>query len=147
MKTLVVDDSGVMRRFIVKTLKTYRPDMEIEEAKVGEKAVFLTKVTTFDLILMDWNMPYMSGLESVTKIRKNGVESIIFMVTTNAEKKQIIQAMKAGVNDYIIKPFTPETLIEKIEKHFPAPEKQIPNESQATPSIITEPSSLSPEVD
>lgn len=69
-----------------------------------------------DLVLADWNMPNMSGLEMVTKIRELDKTTPIIMVTTEAEKPRIIEAIKAGVNNYVIKPFTPDALLQKIDE-------------------------------
>ncbi len=70
----------------------------------------------FDLMLVDWNMPNMTGLEMITKVRETDKDTPIIMVTTEAEKPRIIEAIKAGVNNYVIKPFTPDALMEKIDE-------------------------------
>ena len=116
MKILVVDDSSTMRRIIVNTLGKigYK---DISQAEDGKDA--LNKVNSegkFDLIVTDWNMPIMSGLEFVEKFRASDKETPILMVTTNATKEDVIEALKAGVNHYVVKPMTPETLHEKINQ-------------------------------
>jgi two-component system chemotaxis response regulator CheY len=68
----------------------------------------------FDMMLVDWNMPNMNGLEMIGKIREQDKATPIIMVTTEAEKPRIIEAIKAGVNDYVVKPFTPDALLDKI---------------------------------
>jgi two-component system chemotaxis response regulator CheY len=72
-------------------------------------------MTDVDIILTDWNMPEMDGLEYVKRVRAGNPSIPILMVTTNAAKDDIVEALKNGVNNYIVKPFTPETLKEKVE--------------------------------
>jgi len=114
MKILLVDDSRTMRNIwkkIVASLGT----VEVAEAGDGVEGLAAVKAQgPFDLMLVDWNMPNMNGLEMITKVRETDKSSIIIMVTTEAEKPRIIEAIKAGVNNYVVKPFTPETLLGKI---------------------------------
>jgi two-component system, chemotaxis family, chemotaxis protein CheY len=117
LKLLVVDDSATMRRIIVNTLKRNGHE-DIVEAEDGADAY--AKLETEDginFIITDWNMPNMSGLEFVNKVREGDFSKMpILMVTTRSIKEDIIEAMKAGVNSYIVKPFTPQTLKEKMDK-------------------------------
>ena len=115
MKILTVDDSSTMRRIIKNTLNRLGYT-DVVEAEHGVDA--LSKMTGVDFVLTDWNMPEMDGLTYVKALRSNPqfVELPIIMVTTEAAKKEILEAIKAGVTDYIVKPFTPETLKEKIQK-------------------------------
>ncbi len=112
MKFLVVDDSSTMRRIIKNSLKRigFEDIVEAENGKDG-----LEKMDDVDIILTDWNMPEMDGLEFVKRIRATNSSIPILMVTTNAAKDDIVEALKNGVNNYIVKPFTPETLKEKVE--------------------------------
>jgi two-component system chemotaxis response regulator CheY len=112
MKFLVVDDSSTMRRIIKNSLKRIGFE-DIVEAENGKDA--LEKMTDVDIILTDWNMPEMDGLEYVKRVRAGNPSIPILMVTTNAAKDDIVEALKNGVNNYIVKPFTPETLKEKVE--------------------------------
>ncbi len=115
MKILTVDDSSTMRRIIKNTLN--RLDYtDVVEAEHGVDA--LAKMAGVELVLTDWNMPEMDGLTFVKALRSNPQynDIPIIMVTTEAAKKEILEAIKAGVTDYIVKPFTPDTLKEKIEK-------------------------------
>lgn len=112
MKFLVVDDSSTMRRIIKNSLKRIGFE-DIMEAGNGKEA--LEVYTDADLILTDWNMPEMDGLEFVKQVRAKDKSIPILMVTTNAAKDDIVEALKNGVNNYIVKPFTPETLKEKVE--------------------------------
>jgi len=113
MRVLVVDDSSTMRRIIKNTLTKAGFD-DIDEAENGKLA--LEKVDGADLILTDWNMPEMDGLTFTKEARAKGVKVPIIMVTTESGKEEVVAAIQAGVNDYVAKPFTPETIKEKIDK-------------------------------
>jgi two-component system chemotaxis response regulator CheY len=115
MKILIVDDSSTMRRIIKNTLARIGYE-DIVEAEHGVDA--LAKLKGVGMILTDWNMPVMDGLTLVNSIRsnENHKDVPIIMVTTEAAKDEIVVAIKAGVNDYIIKPFNQNTLQEKINK-------------------------------
>lgn len=115
MKILTVDDSSTMRRIIKNTLSRIGYE-DVVEATDGVDA--LRKMDGVELVLTDWNMPEMDGLSYVKALRAdNRFDKIpIIMVTTEAAKKEILEAIKAGVSDYIVKPFTPEVLREKINK-------------------------------
>ncbi len=112
MKFLVVDDSSTMRRIIKNSLKRIGYE-DVEDAENGVEA--LEKLNGIDIILTDWNMPEMDGLEFVKRVRGQNKTIPILMVTTNAAKDDIVEALKNGVNNYIVKPFTPETLKEKVD--------------------------------
>lgn len=114
MKALIVDDSTVMRRIIINGLKELSM-LEFVEAADGKEAVDMANSENPGLILMDWNMPNMPGLEAVQAIRASGKTMPIIMVTTEAEKTRVILAMQAGANDYLIKPFTPADLLAKVK--------------------------------
>jgi len=116
MKVLVVDDSGAMRKFVISALSSIPGLTQFDEAADGKKALDAARLHNYDLITMDWNMPILSGLDTVTAIRALGIKSPIIMATTNAEKKQVVNALKAGANNFIIKPFTKELLVEKCRK-------------------------------
>ena len=114
MKILIVDDSSTMRRILANTMEQ-AGWTEIEQANDGQEAVEMTAANAFDLILMDWNMPRMSGFEALQAIRAAGKKMPIIMVTTEAEKCRVLEALKAGANNYIIKPFKPEMIVAKIQ--------------------------------
>ncbi len=117
MKVITIDDSSTMRRIIKNTLKRIGYGDEILEAGDGKEALEVLENNEVDLIITDWNMPVMDGLTFVKTIRANSKydDTPIIMVTTEAAKEDIITALKAGVNNYIVKPFTPDVLKEKIE--------------------------------
>lgn len=115
MKVLVVDDSATMRRIIVNNLQAAGYE-DIVQAGNGLEA--LSNMAGVEMILTDWNMPVMDGLSLVKEIRKNPAfgNVPIVMVTTEGAQEEVIEALKQGVNDYIVKPFSKQTLIEKVEK-------------------------------
>ena len=120
MKVLVVEDSSTMRRIIANVLKVLDfAEENIETAEDGLDAWRKISFTKFDIILTDWNMPNMSGYELTQKIRtqKNpNTNAPIIMITTEAAKTEVIAALKAGVSNYIIKPFNAETLQLKLKE-------------------------------
>lgn len=89
---------------------------EIEEASNGQDAIERASEFCPDLCLVDWNMPLMDGLGFVNAFRKSNPSTPVIMVTTEAEKSRVIEAIKAGVNDYVVKPFTPDLLSERIHE-------------------------------
>lgn len=119
MKALVVDDSLTIRRIVIKALDL-AGITDVAEACNGAEAVTAAQGGGFDLILMDWNMPQMSGIEALAKLRAGGCKTPIIMVTTEAEKTRVIEAIKTGANDYLIKPFAPEQLAEKVKRLSPS---------------------------
>ena len=118
-RVLVADDSGTMRKIVARSLNAVGIT-SIVEAADGSQAVALFKPGAFDLVLTDWNMPGKTGLEVVQEIRAQDASVPIMMVTTEAEKRRVIKAIEAGVTDYLVKPFTPDMLREKLDKHVAA---------------------------
>ncbi len=119
IKILVVDDMSTMRR-IIKTILNQLGYSNIDEAENGKQALAKLKKEKFDFVITDWNMPEMDGLTLVKTIRSDDeLKSLpVLMVTAEAKKENVMEALKAGVNNYIVKPFTPEVLKEKMEKIF-----------------------------
>ena len=115
-RVLVADDSSTMRKIIIRSLQAVGVT-ETTEAVDGSDAVNTFQPGQFDLVLTDWNMPGKSGLEVVQSIRGRDAKVPIIMVTTEAEKSRVLQAIEAGVSDYLVKPFTADTLREKLQKH------------------------------
>jgi two-component system chemotaxis response regulator CheY len=116
MRVLVADDSSTMRKIILRALTAVGAN-EATEAADGAEAINLFKPGAYDLVLTDWNMPGKTGLEVVQAIRAQDAKVPIMMVTTEAEKDRVVQAISAGVTDYLIKPFTADALREKLQKH------------------------------
>ena len=114
MKGLVVDDSAVMRKVLIGALNRAGVS-EATQAADGQEAVDAVGEDTFDIILMDWNMPNMLGIDAVRAIRAAGVTTPIVMVTTEAEKSRIVTALQAGAQNYIIKPFEAHAIVDKIK--------------------------------
>jgi len=112
MKALVVDDSLTIRRIVIKALGIVGIT-DATEAGDGMEAVKAATTTDFDLILLDWNMPKMSGIDALRALRQAGKKTPVIMVTTEAEKSRVIEAIKTGANDYLIKPFSPDQLAAK----------------------------------
>ena len=119
IRILVVDDMSTMRR-IIRTILNQLGYSNIEEAENGKQALAKLKKEKFDFVITDWNMPEMDGLALVEAIRNDEeLKHIpVLMVTAEAKKENVMKALKAGVNNYIVKPFTPEVLKEKMEKIF-----------------------------
>lgn len=117
MKCLLVDDSKTMRNIEKKVLGAL-PNAEFTEAADGLEALSAIAATPggFDLLLVDWNMPNMDGITLVRKIRETNKVTPIIMATTEAEKGRVLEAIRAGVNNYVVKPFTPESLMEKVNQ-------------------------------
>ncbi len=119
IKILVVDDAPMIRR-ILKNLLKEMGFTNIEEAEDGMVALQKLRQQKFDFVITDWNMPNLTGIELVQEIRKdpNLKHLPVMMVTAEAKKENIILALKSGVNNYIVKPFTPENVKSKIEAIF-----------------------------
>ncbi len=115
MKVLVVDDSATMRKIIIRALGAVGID-DAAQAGDGAEAFELFQQESFDLVLTDWNMPNKSGIDLVRDIRGSGSTVPVVMITTEAEKGRVLEAVQAGISDYLVKPFTPEALQQKLEK-------------------------------
>jgi two-component system chemotaxis response regulator CheY len=118
-KVLVVDDSGTMRKIIVRSLNAVGFN-EIIEAKDGSEGYQAFQSDSFQLVMTDWNMPVKSGIELTRDIRALGSTVPIFMVTTEGEKSRVLEAIQAGVTDYLMKPFTSDVLREKLDRYVTA---------------------------
>jgi len=119
MKILVVDDFSTMRRIIKNLLKDLGFS-NIQEADDGNTALPMLQQGDFDFVVTDWNMPGMQGIDLLRAIRADDKlkHLPVLMVTAEAKKEQIIAAAQAGVNGYVVKPFTAATLKEKLDKIF-----------------------------
>lgn len=117
LRFLVVDDFSTMRQLV----KSFLNDLgyrEVVEADSGERALPILKKGQIDFLVTDWNMPGMPGLELLKAVRSdpNLADLPVLLVTAEAKREQIVEAAQAGVNGYVVKPFTAQTLKEKIEK-------------------------------
>ncbi len=119
MKILIVDDFSTMRR-IIKNLLRDLGFSNTHEADDGVTALPMLRSGEFDFLITDWNMPGMSGIDLLRAVREDEKLNTlpVLMVTAEAKRDQIIEAAKAGVNGYVVKPFTAAALKEKIEKIF-----------------------------
>ena len=119
MKVLIVDDFATMRR-ILKNIMKQIGFSDITEADNGKNALKVLKSQKIDLILCDWNMPEMPGIEVLNTVRADDElkNTPFIMVTAEAQKENILEAVKAGVSSYVVKPFTAETVEQKLEKVF-----------------------------
>ncbi len=118
VKFLIVDDSVTMRRIVVNSLRNIGYDNFVEASEGKEAIEKLISDDKINFVITDWNMPGVSGLELVKSLRSNSKYSAlpILMVTTRGVKEDIIEALQAKVSNYIVKPFTPNVLKEKIEQ-------------------------------
>ena len=115
IKILLVDDSRTIRNIQKNVLKQLN-HTDVVEAEDGVQALAMFKELAPDLMLVDWNMPNMDGITLVRKIREIDKTVPLIMCTTEAEKARVLEAVKAGVNNYIVKPFTVDSLGEKISQ-------------------------------
>lgn len=118
VSVLIVDDAPFIRDLVKKALRSYFPGLQIEEAINGRKAQQVLERSSFDLILCDWEMPEMGGLELLQWFRAQPDRAKVpfVMVTSRGDKENVVEAIQAGVTDYISKPFTNEQFITKVKK-------------------------------
>lgn len=120
VKMLIVDDSSTMRRILKMTLGRCGYT-DVSEASDGQEALTLCQSQSFDCVMTDWNMPNMDGLQFIQNVRKLPAYAKIpiIMVTTEGAKDDVIEALTSGATAYIVKPFTPDTLQEKLKEIWP----------------------------
>lgn len=118
VSVLVVDDASFIRDLVKKCLRNYFPGIKLEDAVNGKKAQTILMRESFDLVLCDWEMPEMSGLELLTWCREQAhLKAMPFvMVTSRGDKENVVQAIQAGVSGYVSKPFTNEQLLNKVKQ-------------------------------
>lgn len=122
MQILLVDDSKTMRTIQRRCLnKIGLGDETIVEAKDGQEALRLFDKIDFDLVISDWNMPALDGMELLLSIRQRDKSVPVIMVTTEAERSCVLSAIQAGCSDYLVKPFSPWLLKEKLQKWLDIP--------------------------
>ncbi len=119
MKILVVDDMSTMRRIVKNILKQLGFN-NLEEAENGQQALTKLKADTYGFVVSDWNMPVMMGIDMLRAIRADeSLKTIpVLMVTAEVQKENLMEAVQAGVSNYVVKPFTAETMQNKINKIF-----------------------------
>jgi two-component system chemotaxis response regulator CheY len=119
MRILVVDDFNTMRRIVKNILKQLGFE-NVGEAENGREALEVLKKEKFDFVITDWNMPVMTGLDLLKAIKADAAlkDLPVMMVTAEAQQQNIVEAVKTGASNYIVKPFTAEVLEEKISKIF-----------------------------
>ncbi len=119
MKILIVDDFSTMRRIVRNLLKQLSFN-NVDEAEDGDVALEKLKDGSYDFVITDWNMPNMTGLELLKAVRadENLKDLPVLLITAEAEKENVVLAAEAGVNDYIVKPFTGDVLQQKINRIF-----------------------------
>ncbi len=120
MKVLVIDDTGA-QRFIIKRLLQQDCGVaasDIDEAENGEKALEKVVSTSYNLIIVDWNMPVMDGYEFLKEIRKNKITTPVIMVTSENEDSKVQDAVQAGANHFLTKPFTGAKLLEFVKLYL-----------------------------
>jgi two-component system chemotaxis response regulator CheY len=125
IKILVVDDFSTMRRIVKNVLKQLGFE-NLDEAEDGAQALTKLKSGAYGFVVSDWNMPNMDGLELLKEVRKDPAlkDLPILMVTAEAEKDKVVTAIQAGVNNYVVKPFTAEVFKEKMDRIFEKIEKK-----------------------
>ncbi|HOI56189.1 MAG TPA: response regulator [Phycisphaerae bacterium] len=116
MKVLLVDDSKVMRQIQRRSLEGFGFTDIVEAGDGVEGLQQMAGSPKPDIVILDWNMPRLDGLSTLRKIRETDKKTIVIMCTTEAEKPRVVEAVKAGVTNYIVKPFTPSVLQEKLDE-------------------------------
>ncbi len=117
MRIMVADDSSTMRTIVKRHLASIGVD-DVVEAKDGDDAVEKFKSQAVDLVLTDWNMPGKTGLEVLKEIRKTDGKIPVIMITTEADKSRVMEAVEAGATNYLVKPFTAEMFKDKMAKYI-----------------------------
>lgn len=139
VNVLVVDDASFIRDLVKKCLRGTFPGIEIAEAANGKRAQQALSSQTFDLVLCDWEMPEMSGLELLVWFRAQPQHATtpFIMVTSRGDKENVIQAIQAGVSDYVGKPFTSEQLVGKVRKALAASGRLAALQNTPAPALST----------
>jgi two-component system chemotaxis response regulator CheY len=119
MKILITDDSSTMRRILINILASAGMT-DVVEAPNGKAAVETVAQGGIDLVLMDWNMPELSGYDALKALRAAGSKVPVIMVTTEGERMRVLEAIRAGASNYVIKPFKPEVVLTKIQEAMSA---------------------------
>ncbi len=116
MKALIVDDSKVMCQILKRHLNVIEVDADL--AHDGRQALDNLNSQSYEIILIDWNMPVLNGIETIIELRDQGIKTPVIMITTESEDARKKTAFNAGANDYITKPFTADTIQQKVLKNL-----------------------------
>ena len=116
MKALIVDDSGVSRRILFGILQHDCEIEDITQLSDGANAVEVIKGGDFNLVLLDWNMPEVQGIEVLERVRAAGLSTPVIMVAGEKDRAHVLRAFEAGAKNYTIKPFEPASLAEKVQQ-------------------------------
>lgn len=116
MHALIVDDSRVARKVLIGVLRHECGFDDLAEAGDGEEALKALETSKFDLILLDWNMPNIQGIEVLRSLREMGRKTPVIMVSSEKERAQIVEAIGAGANNYVVKPIVPAVVAEKVKE-------------------------------
>lgn len=116
MRAIVVDDSRVGRKVLINILHQHCGFEDVEEASNGFDAVNVLSSEKFDLVLLDWNMPKMSGIEVLRRLRALGKKTPVIMVTSERERARVVEAIASGANDYVMKPVKLEILVSRVQR-------------------------------
>lgn len=127
-KILLIEDEDNIRKMVAYDLK--HAGYDVDESKDGKDALDKISMNEYDLMIIDWQIPYVSGIEIVNKIRNEEIDAILFMMTARDDESDILYAFDAGVDDYITKPFSPRELIARVNAHLKRKERK--GESELT---------------
>lgn len=116
IKILIIEDEEGIRRLLRYDLR--QMSFEVDSAKDGREGLDMAKSNQYDVIVVDWMLPHVSGIELVTEFRRLGMRSILIMLTAKDEETDILEAFEAGVDDYLSKPFSPRELTARINAHL-----------------------------
>lgn len=116
MRALIADDSTVSRRILIGILQHDCAISDIVQADDGEEALRLLQNGEFGVVFLDWNMPKMEGIDVLSSLREQGITTPVIMVTGEKDKEHVMRAFSAGANDYIVKPFTPKRVAERVRR-------------------------------
>ena len=123
VKILLIEDEENIRKIIAYDLN--KAGYEITEAADGKEAIALAQQDTYDVLIIDWMLPHLSGIEIVEALRKKETNSIMIMLTARDDETDILHAFEAGVDDYITKPFSPRELLARVNAHVKRQSKQV----------------------
>lgn len=115
-KVLLVEDEESIRKLIAYDLS--KANYQVVQCEDGKQALQKGLQEAFDIMILDWMLPYVSGIELVSKFREKGISSVIIMLTAKDDEEDILNAFEAGVDDYVTKPFSPRQLLARIQAHI-----------------------------